>query len=429
MPAPEAPTPESDRTPQPYKATVLLFMQGGADTFNVLVPIDCSLYDEYKVVRHGLAHEQSTLLPIKDRREGHKCRRFGIHPNLKFLGDLYERRKQAAFLSNVGSLLKPIDREGLRNGDTERCRGLYSHSHQKAAAHNLQCQSPRTAPRGVGGNMADELGERGFKTSSFSVDGRASWSQGLNTKAEIIDKGRGAVRYNQYELWGRTINNVSNQSYGNLYCEEYSQLLASAMNSSEELGKVLDHLQLETEYNTDSNLAKQLHQVARLIKAREEREAERDFFFVQIGGFDQHNDFTQLDDRLLEIDEALKGFVEELDAQKVFDSVTLITASDFGRTLTFNGRGTDHGWGGNYFVLGGGIHGGRIFNDFPSSFLPGHDYDAGRGRVIPKYPWESVMVPIAEWMGVKDMTNIFPNLGNFNRSEHIISRTDLFHSE
>merc|ERR1711904_576036 len=124
---------------------------------------------------------------------------------------------------------------------------------------------------------------------------------------------------------------------------------------------------------------------------------------------------------------ALRSFVGELKAQNVFDKTVLASESEFGRTLTSNGAGTDHAWAGNHFVLGGSVNGGHVFNDFPASLLDGNDQDAGRGRLIPKYPWESMMVPIAEWMGMEDSKKsfAFPNLANFATSK-IIPKTTLF---
>merc|ERR1711990_214557 len=115
-------------------------------------------------------------------------------------------------------------------------------------------------------------------------------------------------------------------------------------------------------------------------------------------------------------------------AQKSFDSTVVVSQSEFGRTLTSNGEGSDHGWAGNHFVLGGGIRGGRVFNDFPTSLLQGNDQDVGRGRLIPKYPWENMMVPIAEWMGVEESRlsgSVFPNLANFDRAKHILAKDTL----
>jgi len=111
----------------------------------------------------------------------------------------------------------------------------------------------------------------------------------------------------------------------------------------------------------------------------------------------------------------------------MFESTVVVTQSDFGRTLSSNGAGTDHAWAGNHFVLGGGINGGRVFNDFPKSLLPGNEQDIGRGRLIPKYPWESMMLPIASWMGLEEsqQDGAFPNLKYFN-SSHIITQGSLF---
>jgi len=190
-------------------------------------------------------------------------------------------------------------------------------------------------------------------------------------------------------------------------------------------------VELKTEFEAGSSLSRQLKQVARLIAAREERKAERDFFFVSMGGFDTHRSVaTELAGKFKEVDDALRMFVTELKAQGSFDSTVLVTHSDFGRTLTPNsGAGTDHAWAGNHVVLGGGLNGGAVFNEFPKALVEGNDQDAGRGRLIPKYPWESMMVPISEWMGLTSgqHAEVFPNLANFNTS-HIISRSALFKS-
>merc|ERR1711939_204612 len=173
----------------------------------------------------------------------------------------------------------------------------------------------------------------------------------------------------------------------------------------------------------------QFHQVARLIKARDLRKAERDLFVVRIGGFNAHSNAAEaLLEKFKEINDALEGFVAELEGQDVFRDTVLFTESDFGRSLTSNGAGTDHGWAGNHFIIGGSVQGKKVFNDFPDSLLAGNDQDLGRGRLIPKYPWESMMVPIAEWMGVEEpaLPTVFPNLANFDRAKHILAKDVLF---
>merc|ERR1719230_1588892 len=177
--------------------------------------------------------------------------------------------------------------------------------------------------------MADTLAEKGLKTTSFSVTGTATWSQGFSTSTEIIDKS-GVVRFNKYEIWGDVISNITSQVHGNVYCQEYMDALEAGIDSSESLGKFLEDVKLETRYKTDTTLSKQLYQVARLIATRHERKAERDFFFVELGGFDTHKDIqTQLPDRFEMIDNALRAFVTELQEANVFDQVVTITQSDF----------------------------------------------------------------------------------------------------
>jgi cullin-associated NEDD8-dissociated protein 1 len=396
----------------------------------MLVPMNCNLYNEYLQVRADVALQPSQLHEIQT--DGQACAQFGIHHRLPFLKELYDRRK-ASFVSNVGALVEPTTKEQFEDRTASTCVGLFSHSDQRTAAQTLKCQVAGTSPKGAGGRFADALAAQDFRTTSFSVAGTAAWSQGVETNTDIIDRRQGSVRFNKYQQLQTVIGNITSTQYSNIYAEEYAQQLSQSLDSSERLASTLENLRLNTSesYRTESGLAKQFHQVARLIAARDVRKAERDFFFVSLGGFDAHSEVLEsLELKFQEINDALQDFVTELEAQDVFDSTVLVTASDFGRSLTSNGAGTDHAWAGNYFVLGGGVNGGHVLNDFPTSLLEGNQQDAGRGRLIPKYPWESMMVPIAEWMGVEESRfgEAFPNLANFNRSAEIIDRSVLFRS-
>jgi len=225
------------------------------------------------------------------------------------------------------------------------------------------------------------------------------------------------------------LRNITREKHKNVYCEEYAKSISKFVESSEVLGNTLDGVKLKTSYATNDNLQMQFHQVARLIAARTTRKVERDLFYVKIGGFDTHSDNAEiLEEKFTSINDALQGFVAELKAQNIFDSVVIASESDFGRTLSTNGAGTDHAWAGNHFVIGGKINGGKVYNDYPSSLLANNEQDIGRLRLIPKYPWENIMVPIAEWMGVKesDHPTVFPNLGKFNRGQHILAQSTLF---
>ena len=218
--------------------------------------------------------------------------------------------------------------------------------------------------------------------------------------------------------------------HGNIYGEEYNQRLSAALAFNEQLTKSLKNVELKTSFSTDNRgLTRQFKEVARLIASRAERKVERDLFFVQLGGFDTHSSVaTNLRRRFEEVDHGFKRFVAELKAQGIFDSTVMVTHSDFARTLTPNsGQGSDHAWGGNYIVAGGAVQGGNIFNSFPKSFLPGAEQDAGRGRLIPKHPWENFMRPVAEWVGLdaSQLSEVFPNIGNFD-SSHFIDKASLF---
>eukprot|EP00931_Biecheleriopsis_adriatica_P083516 TRINITY_DN5709_c0_g1_i1.p1 TRINITY_DN5709_c0_g1~~TRINITY_DN5709_c0_g1_i1.p1 ORF type:complete len:1902 (+),score=308.18 TRINITY_DN5709_c0_g1_i1:193-5898(+) len=412
-------------TPSSYKALVMLFMAGGADTFNMLVPLECKLYEEYVAVRKDIALQPQELHEISVA--GQACGKFGIHGKLPFLKKLYDEGK-ASFVTNIGSLAEPLTKEQFEAASGKQCAGLFSHSDQTIAAQTLQCQTSGSSPKGAGGRLADKLASR-YSTTSFSLAGTSIWAQGFETQIEIIDKRSGSVRLRNYVQMQTVIENITSRRYRNLYCEEFVQKLAETVRSSQELGDMLDAVELKTSYPARTDLAEQLLQVAKLIATREARKAERDFFFVQLGGFDTHSYANSiLGEKFDEINEALRDFVQELEAQDIFGSTLVVTESDFGRTLTSNGAGTDHAWSGNHVILGGSVNGGRVLNEFPRSLLGGNDQDAGRGRLIPQYPWESVMVPIAGWMGADSSMHeyVFPNLANFNRSAHIITYEHLF---
>jgi len=325
-----------------------------------------------------------------------------------------------------------LDREQFLNGGAAQCANLFSHSDQQRSAQTLKCQSATASSRGAGGRMADALagGPQGFNTMSFSVAGTKIWPQGFDTVAEVINE-RGVIGLEQQKSLETVIDNITSVKHGNIYCEEYNNQLSQTLQFNQELGKQIEKAGLQTAYATENiALSKQLQQVAKLIASRQGRGAERDFFFVEIGGFDTHRSVArELSRRFQDVNKALTTFVNELKAQQIFESTVLITHSDFGRTLTPNsGAGTDHAWAGNHIIIGGGINGGKIFNEFPSSLLGGSQQDAGRGRIIPQYPWESVMLPIGQWMGLdaSQYSEVFPNIANFNMSKHIIGRNQLF---
>jgi len=408
-----------------YKAVVMVFLAGGADTFNLLVPQDCDVYQQYRTIRTDLLLEPREL--IKFSTTGQACSNFGVHGSFGFLKSLYDK-KQAAFIANVGNLAEPI-RDKVHMRSVERCHGLFSHSDQQNGAQTLKCQDMGTAAKGTGGRIADALAEgpHKFVTTSWSLAGTSIWPQGVTTQREIVDGRLGSSGVTDYERWRGTIGNITATRHGNVYAEAYAEAFLDAITTTETVAQALQGVEPETNFPTNTGLARSLRQVSQLIKTRDGRKAERDLFYIAIGGWDMHSNMKASSARRFgEIDAALRAFVAEMGAQKVWDKVVLATESEFARTLDSNGGGSDHAWAGNHFVIGGSINGGRVLNKFHASLAIGNDHDLGRGRMIPDYPWESMMVPIAEWFGLEEdqKPTVFPNLHRFNASKHIIP--DLF---
>ena len=203
------------------------------------------------------------------------------------------------------------------------------------------------------------------------------------------------------------------------------RVLASTLETTERLGGLLAGATVGTAFG-GGFLATQLHQVSKVLSVHGTLGLERLSFLTRQGGYDTHfDDGETMIENLDELDSALSAFATELKRQKLWNNVTVVTVSDFGRTLTSNGRGTDHGWGGNNFVFGGAVRGGRMLGHFPESLVTtGADtasggnrtiLDVGRGRLIPTTPWEAMWKALAQWMGVESaqMGAVLPNIQNF----------------
>jgi len=288
-----------------------------------------------------------------------------------------------------------------------------------------------TGAKGTGGRIADALalGTKKFRTTSFSLAGTSIWPQGFATHGEIVDSRLGSGRFQEYERFRYTIDNITAQRHGNVYAEAYASAFLDAIETTEKVGQALSGVQTATGYPINSGLDRQLNQIAKLIRTRDARKAERDFFFLTTGGWDMHSNMkNNLDGKFNEINAALTKFVAEMEAQKIWDKVVFVTESEFARTLDSNGGGSDHAWAGNHFMISGGLNGGRIMNKFPAALQAGNDHDLGRGRMIPEFPWESMMVPLADWLGMDaDQEAVtFPNLARFNRTQHIIPTKAMF---
>ena len=216
------------------------------------------------------------------------------------------------------------------------------------------------------------------------------------------------------------------------FSETFGESLTSGIASTQYMAALLDPIELATSFDGTNNLMKSMEQVARVIKTRGARQVERDVFFVSTGGWDTHNEVTlKLIENFGNIDQALSTFATEMRAQGVWENVIVQEASEFGRTLASNGRGSDHGWGGNAFVVGGAINGSRVHGIYPSTLrLDSEQFESRRqGRVIPTTPWEALWQAHAQWLGVTPsaMTEVLPNKNNFP-PEQLLTKEQLFGS-
>ncbi len=401
-----------------YKALVCLFLYGGNDANNVLVPNDSSGYSAYAAARGALALPQSSLLPISlANGDG---RQFAFHPNLPELQQLFAQG-HLGVVANVGTLVAPITRAQYLSGGAAVPEQLFSHADQSV---QWQTSVPDQISRtGWGGRMADLLQSlnSGSKISlSLSIAGTNTFEVG-NTVLPYTVSPDGSIGLSGFD--GSANANVRlaafkellAQPHNNLFEQAYGDTVSRSIAANDLLTSALGGLPpLQTAFPTTA-LAKQLNMVAKLIAARSNLSMRRQIFFCSVGGYDTHGDQLAGQAGLLtELSQALNAFYSATVELGVANQVTTFTASDFGRTFPTNGSGSDHGWGSHQFVLGGAVQGGRLFGTFPTLAVNGPD-DTGQGRWIPTTSVDEFSATLASWFGVSasDLPTVLPNIGRF----------------
>ena len=428
-------TPSGNRK---YKAVVVIFLGGGADSFNMVVPhsncgADHDLYEEYKDIRGDIAIAKDQLLVIDVPASNpykQPCQRFGLHPQMPFIKELY-KQGDATILANIGALVEPVTKQEFENKEKELPPNLFAHNFMQKSAQTIHAQYG--AADGVLGRIVDELGSDShstpFKTASYSIEGNVKMLEGSQSPA-IVNRKDGVIGYTAHnELSGSIDEMLTGNSSESYFADTYTSLFQSAVATNQELSAILasDEATLTQTFQTDK-LSQQLEQVAKLTKTRSKLDTERAAFFVRLGGFDSHGGALEvLKARLEWIDAGLTSFVSELKDQGIWDDVTIVTQSDFGRTLTSNGQGNDHAWGGHNLVLGGSVDGKKILGKYPERLGEGSELNIGRGRILPTIGWESVWYGLSEWMGIQpsSMDKILPNAARFT-SEQLFSADMLF---
>ena len=441
-----------------YKALVCLYLYGGNDCFNMVVPRD-SGYTNYYNLRKGnaltndpsnLAVPQANLLPLNPAVAPIGGGSFGLHPAMTGLKEMFDAGR-AAIVANVGTLVRPVNKTMFGTPGTLLPPQLFSHSDQSVLWQTPSSSS--TSRTGWGGRLADIFrndNPNQVLSMNVSLSGDNVFQSGV-TVAPYFMNSYGVERIDQIQTsgancgptgeWNRRRclsyqalqNLAATRTPGHAFERAIVAKTQSSINTAAEVSVALAGFPANSAtfrafwdahglaWSANSNnlpqlpqLAAQLLMIARVIAARNVLNMRRQMFFAGIGGFDTHDNQNADQPALFrDISQSVKAFYQVMDLLNTSDSVTAFTASDFGRTLTSNGDGTDHGWGGHHLVFGGRVNGNRLYGRMPS-LLPSasNPDDSGYGQVIPTLSTDQYAATLAKWYGLSDADRgtIFPNL-------------------
>lgn len=402
-----------------YKALVCVYLGGGADSFNMLVPRGQAEYAEYQTTRSNLSLAQDQLLAINPLNISGV--QYGLHPAMSNMQQMFNQG-EAAWLTNIGTLVNPVTKAQYYNGSVPLPLGLYSHSDQ--SNQWLTASPAERRVKGWAGKISDLLydvnteqkismnlsfaGSNIFQKSDRNVEFSVS-----NDGAETLN-GYGGM-YGSDPALTTAVDKMLGHNYNDPYKNTYKNLFRTSLDSAIQFNKIIDETPKITTPFPDDYMARHFKMIARIISGREKLGFKRQIFFVEVGGWDHHDDL--LNDQnyeLMKLDMAMGAFNNALKEINMTDDVVTFTMSEFGRTLTSNGNGTDHAWGGNVFAFGGPVKGNRLYGSFPSLAMDS-SLDVGNGSLIPTTANDLYFAELALWFGVppSELHTVLPNLHNF----------------
>ncbi|HEX2584589.1 MAG TPA: DUF1501 domain-containing protein [Steroidobacteraceae bacterium] len=411
-----------------YKALVCIFLYGGNDYANTVVPYDATNYAKYNAIRGGAGIAwarndltPSALTPVVSQTLTDNLQ-YALAPPLLPLKALFDTGKLAVQL-NVGPLVEPTTLQQYQNQSVRLPPKLFSHNDQQSI---WQSSGSEGATTGWGGRMGDlALSNNGTNSllTCISATGNAVFVAGHNAlQYQISTNGaikiRGLDKTVEAAVISDALNALIAQSSTHAFEEQYAAVTRRSMQMENIVNTALTGVTLGTSFDTDgkpNSLADQLKIVARLIGARSSFGIKRQVFCVSLGGFDHHDSLMEKQPPLLAaIAEAMNAFYQATVELGVANKVTTFTASDFGRTFTPNSDGSDHGWGSHHFVLGGAVQGGRFYGTAPAVSVQTDD-QVGQGRLLPSTSVDQFGATLARWFGVSDseLASVLPNIGNF----------------
>ncbi len=417
----------SAATATDYKALVCVFLYGGNDYGNTLVPYDDARYALYEGMRPTLAYTQAQLAPtvLAPSVALPGGLQYAIAPELAPLLPLFNQGRMGVML-NVGTLVQPTTKAQYTAGNVPLPPRLFSHNDQQSV---WQSSSPEGATSGWGGRIGDlfESGNGNAVFTCVNVSGNAVYLSGKQaTQYQVSPSGPVPLAGASKPLFGSTacsaaLQNLVTASSANLFENEYARVSARSLSAGGTLSAALAAgPAIDTPFPTPgtNGLADQLKLVARMISTADTVGAKRQVFFVSMGGFDTHDGLATIHPGLLtSVADALSAFYAATVELGVASQVTTFTASDFGRTLTAN-DGSDHGWGSMHFMLGGAVKGGRYYGSPPVVANGGPD-DVGQGRLLPSTSVDQYAATMGSWLGISDtdLLTVLPNLANWNASQ------------
>ncbi|MFQ6005566.1 MAG: DUF1501 domain-containing protein, partial [Woeseia sp.] len=388
------------------------------DSFNMLVPRSNAEYDVYAASRQNMAILQGDLLPINPLTPDGA--QYGLHPMMPEVQTLFESNR-AAFVTNVGPLIEPTTKGQFQSGSVLLPPQLFSHNDQQDQWNSLRGLTP--GKTGWAGRIADlirmNVSDQQIATN-VSLFGSTLLQSADQTVAYVMGND-GPIPFVGFDNTAggqaqrAAFEAVLNANYSSIYERGFVEVQKRAVASADLIAGALDNAPILNTVFPVGQLGSQLKTVARLIAIRDQLQMQRQIFFVATGGFDSHDDQLQNQPGLLGgVSQAMSAFYQATVELGVSDIVTTFTQSDFGRTLTSNGDGTDHAWGGNQLVVGDAVAGREMYGSYPLLQIDGPD-DVGGGRIIPTTSADQYAATLSKWFGIPDadLSIVAPHIDNF----------------
>lgn len=417
--------------PGDYKALVCLFMFGGNDQSNTVLSYDEPSWSGYVAARDvapdpiALAHPSQpvdgrTILPISHLNAAgvNGGRQFALHPNLASMRTAFDLRT-AAVVANVGPLRQPTTKAQYQSGSHPLPPKLFSHNDQQSM---WMAFGPEGSANGWGGRLGDLFMSQNAAPvfTAISTSGNAVFLTGRDCAQYQIGGTNAIPIYGLSYLLDTPGANVALQAMiteerANLFEREQARVTNRSIAARDTIDNAITSAPAFATAFPTTGIGNQLSTVAKIISGNAITGARRQVFFVSMGNFDNHDRLNAAHaDNMTQLDAAVAAFSAAMGQIGLADKVTLFTASDFGRTLSSNGDGSDHGWGAHHFVVGGAVRGGDVYGRFPVIGVNNGD-EVGQGRLLPAISVDQYAAALGRWFGVSDtdLLDVMPNLANF----------------